>query len=301
MNNAGGHMVILAGAGLGAAFLSAYMLAARQSEPSVQEAVVVTLPQRIQPPVPQPAARPPAERPQPAVGPGPMSDPAALARTLQRELKRVGCYDGEASGVWSPASRAAMKAFTERVNASLPVDRPDPVLLALVQGHQGRACGDDCPAGEARAADGRCLPVAILGKAQSKPDPARAAESEAKVEPSKAVPVPIPVPVPMAARKPPPPPAASAEPAPAPIPRVAVAPPGPPPPPPVPMPRAQPMDPPDPQEAHPPRRPRHAGPGPAMRVYGRSIRRFVRRAPSKPAAVARSLLRSLERAAQGPW
>ncbi|MEZ0303679.1 MAG: hypothetical protein ACAH24_16755, partial [Hyphomicrobiaceae bacterium] len=59
--------------------------------------------------------------------------------------------------------------------------------------------------------------------------------------------------------------------------------------------------PPDPQEAHPPRRPRHAGPGPAMRVYGRSIRRFVRRAPSKPAAVARSLLRSLERAAQGPW
>ena len=190
MNNAGGHMVILAGAGLGAAFLSAYMLAARQSEPAVQEAVVVTLPQRIQPPVPQPAARPPAERAQPAVGPGPMSDPAALARTLQRELKRVGCYDGEVSGVWSPASRAAMKAFTERVNASLPVDRPDPVLLALVQGHQGRACGDNCPAGEARGADGRCLPVAIMGKAQSKPDPARAAESEAKVEPSKAVPVP---------------------------------------------------------------------------------------------------------------
>ena len=166
MNNAGGHMVILAGAGLGAAFLSAYMLAARQSEPAIQEAVVVTLPQRIQPPVPQPAARPPAERAQPAVGPGPMSDPAALARTLQRELKRVGCYDGEVSGVWSPASRAAMKAFTERVNASLPVDRPDPVLLALVQGHQGRACGDNCPTGEARGADGRCLPVAIIGKAE---------------------------------------------------------------------------------------------------------------------------------------
>ena len=240
MNNAGGHMVILAGAGLGAAFLSAYMLAARQSEPAVQEAVVVTLPQRIQPPVPQPAARPPAERPQPSVGPGPMSDPAALARMLQRELKRVGCYDGEVSGVWSPASRAAMKTFTERVNASLPVDRPDPVLLALVQGHQGRACGDICPAGEARGANGRCLPVAIIGKAQSKPVPTQTTEAEPRVEPSKAVPVPLPVPVPMPARKPPPLPAASAEPAPVPLPRVAVAPPGPPPPPPVPVPRAAP-------------------------------------------------------------
>ena len=178
MNNAGGHMVILAGAGLGAAFLSAYMLAARQSEPAIQEAVVVTLPQRIQPPVPQPAARPPAERPQPSVGPGPMSDPAALARMLQRELKRVGCYDGEVSGVWSPASRAAMKAFTERVNASLPVDRPDPVLLALVQGHQGRACGDNCPTGEARTANGRCLPVAFIGKAEGKPAPTQGAEAE---------------------------------------------------------------------------------------------------------------------------
>ena len=214
MNNAGGHMVILAGAGLGAAFLSAYMLAARQSEPAIQEAVVVTLPQRIQPPVPQPAARPPAERPQPSVGPGPMSDPAALARMLQRELKRVGCYDGEVSGVWSPASRAAMKAFTERVNASLPVDRPDPVLLALVQGHQGRACGDNCPTGEARTANGRCLPVAFIGKAEGKPAPTQGAEAESRVEPSKAVPVPLPVPVPMPARKPPPPPAASAEPAP---------------------------------------------------------------------------------------
>lgn len=300
MNNAGGHMVILAGAGLAAAFLSAYMLAARQSEPAVQEAVVVTLPQRIQPPVPQPAARPPTERPQPSVGPGPMSDPAALARTLQRELKRVGCYDGEVSGVWSPASRAAMKAFTERVNASLPVDRPDPVLLALVQGHQGRACGDICPAGEARGADGRCLPVAIMGKAQSKPAPTPSAEAEPRVEPSKAMPVPLPVPVPLPARRPPPLPAASAEPAPAPLPRAAVAPP-PAPPAPVPVPRAQPMDPPDLQATQPPSRSRHAGPAPAMRVYGRSIRRFVRRAPSKPAAVARSLLRSLERAAQGPW
>jgi hypothetical protein len=283
MNNAGGHMVILAGAGLSAVFLSVYMLAARQSEPASQETVVVTLPQRA-PPVPQPAARPPSERPQLAVGSGPMSDPAALARTLQRELKRVGCYDGEPSGTWNAASRAAMKAFTERVNASLPVDRPDPVLLALVQAHQGRACGEACPVGEARGADGRCLPVAVIGKVQGKPVPASAAEPEPRMESSRAAPPPLPVPVPLPARKPPPTPVAAVEPPPPQVPKA-----------------AQPLDPPDPQATHPPRRSRHAGPVPAMRVYGRTIRRFVRRVPSEPAAVARSLLRNLERAAQGPW
>jgi hypothetical protein len=299
-------MVILAGAGLAAALLSVYMLAARQAEPA-QEAVVVTLPQRVQPPAPQPAARPPPERPQPSIGPGPMSDPAALTRTLQRELKRVGCYEGDVSGVWSPASRAAMKAFVDRVNASLPVDRPDPILLALVQAHQGYACSEACPAGEARNADGRCLPIAIISKAQGKPSPAHAADAEPKVEPTEAAPVPLPVPVPLPARKPNPPvPTASIEPAPAspPPPRMAIAPPQPAPAPPVPVPvprAAQPVGPPDPQVTEPPRRSRAAGPVPPLRVYGRTIRRFVRRAPQQPAAVARSILRSLERAAQGPW
>ena len=40
MNNAGGHMVILAGAGLAAAFLSTYMLAAKPSDPSAAELIV---------------------------------------------------------------------------------------------------------------------------------------------------------------------------------------------------------------------------------------------------------------------
>jgi hypothetical protein len=65
----------------------------------------------------------------------------ALARELQRELKRVGCYMGEISGVWTPGSRLAMKTFVEHVNAALPVDKPDPVLLSLVQGYRERACG----------------------------------------------------------------------------------------------------------------------------------------------------------------
>ena len=89
-------------------------------------------------------------------------DRASLVRELQRGLKRVGCYEGEVSGVWTQQSRSAMRAFTGRINAALPVDEPDGVLLALVQGHKDKACGMPCPPGEGLAADGRCLPNALL-------------------------------------------------------------------------------------------------------------------------------------------
>jgi len=68
-------------------------------------------------------------------------DMDALVREIQRQLTRVGCYHGEVSGKWSAQSRLAMQAFTEQVNAKLPVDRPDQILLRLIEGHQGRACG----------------------------------------------------------------------------------------------------------------------------------------------------------------
>jgi hypothetical protein len=89
-------------------------------------------------------------------------DRAALGRALQTELKRVGCYDGELHGVWTPGTRRAMIAFTERVNAVLPTDEPDPVLLALVRGHVSKACGVPCPAAQSLSADGRCVPTALL-------------------------------------------------------------------------------------------------------------------------------------------
>jgi hypothetical protein len=68
-------------------------------------------------------------------------DMASLTREIQRELKRVGCYDGDLNGKWNAQSRSAMKTFTDYVNAKLPVERPDYILLRLVQGHKGKACG----------------------------------------------------------------------------------------------------------------------------------------------------------------
>ena len=95
-------------------------------------------------------------------------DRASLARELQRELKRVGCYDGKINSSWTLSTRTAMKAFTNRINAMLPVDKPDQILLALVQDYRDRVCGVACPAGESLAKDGRCLPNAVLARATKK-------------------------------------------------------------------------------------------------------------------------------------
>jgi hypothetical protein len=92
----------------------------------------------------------------------------SLVENLQRELARVGCYDGQINGVWTTSTRQAMTAFLERVNARLPVHQPDGVLLALVQGQRVTACGASCPSGQTLAQDGRCMPTAILSRGAPK-------------------------------------------------------------------------------------------------------------------------------------
>ena len=101
-----------------------------------------------------------------------------LARDLQRELKRAGCYYGDVDGDWGPGSKRAMTEFADRVNASLPVEEPDMVLLALVEAHAGQVCGRTCPTGQGLDGEGRCLPRAILAQSEKKgPDRQKRAET----------------------------------------------------------------------------------------------------------------------------
>src|SRR5215470_17150420 len=96
----------------------------------------------------------------------------ALTRELQKELRRVGCYEGEISGTWSQSTRRAMRTFIERMNARLPIEEPDAVLYTMVKGQPEPVCGKACTAGEAQTADGRCVPASVLAQAKSKPAPA---------------------------------------------------------------------------------------------------------------------------------
>jgi hypothetical protein len=105
----------------------------------------------------------------PALPAKPNDDDAkrVLARDLQQELKRVGCYDGEISGSWNAQTRKAMSAFVARVNATLPVEQPDYILLTLLQGHGAQACGTTCVSGTIASADGRCVPNNLITAAAS--------------------------------------------------------------------------------------------------------------------------------------
>ena len=92
-----------------------------------------------------------------------------LAKAIQTELRRVGCYQGRIDGDWDAGTRQAMKAFNERVNASLPVRQPDYILLTLVQSHIAKACGAACPAGQAATEGGSCQPLSVLADKRRPP------------------------------------------------------------------------------------------------------------------------------------
>jgi hypothetical protein len=98
----------------------------------------------------------------------PAADADALAREVQKELYRLGCFDEAVNGAWSSSSRAAAQKFLDRVNARLPVDKPDSALLALLQSSKGFVC-TQCPSGELFDAAGRCVPKALVDKASRSP------------------------------------------------------------------------------------------------------------------------------------
>jgi hypothetical protein len=181
-----GDAAILAGAGMMALALSFALPAREQANPGSADptAVVVSLPQR--PP-------PPAAGWQPSDSISVPGHIGSLTGRLQTELKRVGCYEGEIDGVWRKPTRLAMKAFTDRVNARLPVDKPDHILLALLQGHQGRACALACGERQSPQDADRCGAETPADRVVDEPAPAVPPPPQLASGPN-LVPVPVPVP-----------------------------------------------------------------------------------------------------------
>ena len=131
-----------------------------------EEPVVVTLPSH---------PRPMNLQQVPAVDP---HDKVALARELQSELKRAGCYRGRNDGVWSGPTRQAMKAFMDRVNAKLPVDLPDSILLTLVRSHREKVCGEPCPEAQSLVDGDRCVLTALMTQPKKEFPAKRADEND---------------------------------------------------------------------------------------------------------------------------
>jgi hypothetical protein len=88
-----------------------------------------------------------------------------LIVSIQEQLKRVGCYYGRTDGSWGAGSKYAMQSFMERANSALPIDKPDYVLLTLLQAQSGKVCGE-CPADQVLSPGGRCAPQATVAYGQ---------------------------------------------------------------------------------------------------------------------------------------
>jgi hypothetical protein len=132
----------------------------------------VFTPVAMTPPAPMPAAKPSGLE---APSAPRFDDDRSLTRAVQAELRRADCYNGPINGVWTASTRAAMGEFTARVNARLPVDRADPVLLALLETHNKISCTADCSTGSepscvARTAEPRSEVASIE---RSRPSEAR--------------------------------------------------------------------------------------------------------------------------------
>jgi len=97
-------------------------------------------------------APPPAA---PVVAPPP-SDTGELARSLQRELKRVGCLNGETDGVWGEQSRSALRNFARRSKLEVEGDEPSVALLDAATAARSRICPLVCGEDE-HEINGRCV------------------------------------------------------------------------------------------------------------------------------------------------
>jgi hypothetical protein len=74
-------------------------------------------------------------------------DAHELARSLQVELKRVGCLDGAASGEFDDATKAAWHRFVQLTSIRMP-DELSPDAINAVRGIDKRVCPLVCAAGE---------------------------------------------------------------------------------------------------------------------------------------------------------
>jgi Caspase domain len=88
----------------------------------------------------------------------PQIDPYEVARSLQLELKRVGCFDGAVDGEFNAATRAALQKFSKLAVIRVPNDDPSLEVLRAVRGVDKRICPLLCQSGE-RAEGDRCARI----------------------------------------------------------------------------------------------------------------------------------------------
>ena len=117
------------------------------------------------------AGLPPSPIPEPIA-----HDPAALTRTLQAELARVGCNPGAVDGRWGTQAKEALAKFARLIEVSLTVDEPTPEALKALK-EQRPICSLTCGAGEIEN-NGRCVAKKVNRKSDHQAERAKKGTQE---------------------------------------------------------------------------------------------------------------------------
>lgn len=86
-----------------------------------------------------------------------------LARSIQKELNRVGCRAGNEDGLWGAASRSALAQFTKHSKFEVASLEPSMTLLEQLRLQKIRICPLAC-AQNFKERDGRCVAVQAPAK-----------------------------------------------------------------------------------------------------------------------------------------
>jgi uncharacterized caspase-like protein len=73
--------------------------------------------------------------------------PDSMARSLQAELARIGCYAGPVNGSWDARTRHALAIFNDRAKTRLDITVASPAALDAVRQRTDRICAEICARG----------------------------------------------------------------------------------------------------------------------------------------------------------
>ena len=91
--------------------------------------------------------------------PVPPPSPAELAKSVQSELRRVGCLTGSASGEWDAASRRSLELFNQSAGTKFDTKTASADALDAIKLKPARVCPLICGSGLKRDGD-RCVKIA---------------------------------------------------------------------------------------------------------------------------------------------
>lgn len=129
---------------------------------------------------------PPGALPQPGSPPAFAGDKVELVRSLQTELRRVGCHSGAVDGNWQSQTRGALTQFARQAKLDLYTEKPSVAALDAVKAQKNRVCPLDCGSGKVEK-DGNCVATTPSPPAKKKytdrpdHDTRRAGKEKAKV------------------------------------------------------------------------------------------------------------------------